>query len=566
MIVFACNFSHNGNVAVFYKNQLVEVIDEAIISQRKNSWGCWLALSLAKLRYGSPNVICIGTIGESGFDQNFFRDVGAIQAQLSSFIDSNTEICNFSMFHHLAHFLSCHYRFGKNPGIYDVVDNGGNRIEFSIWDNIEHPGMLTDTHTKYKIDEKNSISLLRKEYIAEHITYTGHHFKKILESSKYINNFLSTDYLFADNNTEVKILHNGGICSLWSGFESLFQYDSAGKLMATAAYAEKKEIHNWYNSNWELNSDYFCVAKPTTFSSLQGLSYRRLSNSFINDFDVLKEYMYTVQYYTNKYYEEFFKDTNYLSGGLGYNCVANGNHYTDIEFDPYAGDIGVGIGIGCIYYHSTGLYNNLEPYSLGKYPCYYDVPDVFEDEADLDEIVSMLTNNQLLAFFGGPYFELGPRALGRRSFIMQPTIESNKDLLNKVKSREWFRPVACCVLESEVKDWFHVKKNNMDQMNIAVKIKEDKKSLVPAIVHKDDTCRIQTVNDSDDFYLYNVLKKYYQKTGIPILCNTSFNIMGRPICYNINNALEILNTVDSLYAIVDTQNKKIKINENYNPK
>ena len=133
--------------------------------------------------------------------------------------------------------------------------------------------------------------------------------------------------------------------------------------------------------------------------------------------------------------------------------------------------------------------------------------------------------------------ELGPRALGNRSILCDPRIKNLKDLLNlKIKRRESFRPFAPAILKDYMNDWFD---DNFDSpyMMQVVPIKKNKLNIVPAVVHVDGTCRVQTVTNKNNEIFYNLIKKFYDHTSVPILLNTSFN-ENEPI---VNKPAEAIN-------------------------
>ena len=123
-----------------------------------------------------------------------------------------------------------------------------------------------------------------------------------------------------------------------------------------------------------------------------------------------------------------------------------------------------------------------------------------------------------------------------------------KDLINeKVKHRQWYRPFAPSMLREKVKDWFE-RDDNSPYMNIVLNFKEEMKSKVPAVVHKDGTARVQTVTEKDNSWYCNFLKKWEEKSGVPIILNTSFNDR-EPICETPEHAINcFLGTdIDYLY-------------------
>ena len=139
------------------------------------------------------------------------------------------------------------------------------------------------------------------------------------------------------------------------------------------------------------------------------------------------------------------------------------------------------------------------------------------------DVVDLLTkDNNVISVFGGGS-ESGRRALGNRSILADPRSPDMKDIINdKVKHRQWFRPFAPSILREDVSDWF-MRDVSSPYMTTVVKFKDDVKDKVPAVVHFDGTARLQTVSEGDNKWYYNFIKKFKEKTGVPLLLNTSFN-------------------------------------------
>jgi carbamoyltransferase len=133
--------------------------------------------------------------------------------------------------------------------------------------------------------------------------------------------------------------------------------------------------------------------------------------------------------------------------------------------------------------------------------------------------------------------EFGPRALGSRSILASPISSTMQARLNEVKDREDFRPVAPVVLEEDAPDWF-INAHSSPFMLFVYDVKPGKAGKIPAVRHVDGTARIQTVNKQQHALYYDLLKAFKKKTGVPVLINTSFNTLGKPIVCTPRDAIE----------------------------
>lgn len=157
-----------------------------------------------------------------------------------------------------------------------------------------------------------------------------------------------------------------------------------------------------------------------------------------------------------------------------------------------------------------------------------------------DVIVDYILNKKLGAIHQGKS-ECGPRALGNRSIIFDPRIPDGKKIVNTVKKREQFRPFAATVLEEESNKWFDmINLPSSPFMTFAVDILEDRKKQVPSIVHVDNTCRVQTINQKQNKIYYDLIKTFFDHTGVPMLLNTSFNLAGNPMVEDVSDAIKTL--------------------------
>lgn len=137
--------------------------------------------------------------------------------------------------------------------------------------------------------------------------------------------------------------------------------------------------------------------------------------------------------------------------------------------------------------------------------------------------------------------ESGPRALGNRSILFDPTFEDGKDFVNIVKRREYFRPFAGSILHEYAHEWFDMR--GMEQtphMMYAMNCQPGVAEKIPSIIHVDGTCRIQTVKREQNPHYYDLISEFHKESGMPILFNTSFNLGGEPLVETLDDAVRTL--------------------------
>ena len=160
----------------------------------------------------------------------------------------------------------------------------------------------------------------------------------------------------------------------------------------------------------------------------------------------------------------------------------------------------------------------------------------------ISDAVELLCDGKIIGWFDGGS-ELGPRALGQRSILCDPRRPDAKDTLNRrVKMREAFRPFAPAVLLEEAANWFELGDTASESpfMLRVCPVNRERKDEVPAIVHVDGTGRLQTLTRENNGRFYELVRQYHERTGVPILLNTSFNRMGQPIIETPADAIQCL--------------------------
>jgi carbamoyltransferase len=260
-----------------------------------------------------------------------------------------------------------------------------------------------------------------------------------------------------------------------------------------------------------------------------------------------------------------------MAGGVALNCVGNGillreGPFEDIWVQPSAGDAGAALGAALtIWHHYLDMprkANGKEDMQSGSYlgPHFtnekikkfldenkYSYKECKGEEL-YNEVSRKLENGEIIGWFQGR-MEFGPRSLGARSIIGDArNLDMQKKMNLKIKYRESFRPFAPSVLLEHVSEWFEHDKESPYMLMVAP-VKEEKRipmtdeqrdlfgidklniprSNIPAITHVDYSARIQTVDGKHNQRYYRLMKRFYEKTGCPVIVNTSFNVRGEPI-------------------------------------
>jgi carbamoyltransferase len=239
-----------------------------------------------------------------------------------------------------------------------------------------------------------------------------------------------------------------------------------------------------------------------------------------------------------------------LAGGVALNCVANSKLYThggfsNVWVQPAAGDAGTALGAALALAGEAG--EPIEPMPSAQLGRGFSDKEI---EATLREaalpyerpsnyaaaVGEALADDQLVGWFQGRA-EFGPRALGGRSLLADPRRIENLERLNTVKGREQFRPVAPMVLAERAGEIFSGGPVPSPYMLFVHDVADDWRAKIPAVTHVDATARIQTVDQSNPL-LHATISRFADRTGVPVIVNTSFNTSGRPMVDSPRDALE----------------------------
>ena len=268
----------------------------------------------------------------------------------------------------------------------------------------------------------------------------------------------------------------------------------------------------------------------------------------------------------NHVYEKFKIKNLCLGGGVALNGVANyrilkEGLFDNVHIPPSPGDAGSAVGAAqYLYYvyHKNSKdvsKNNTQliqenvyvgpSYSDGEIEKFLDSKNIsyesFDRESLLKKTAQLIADGNVVGWYQGK-MEWGPRALGNRSILADPRREDMKDILNrKIKHRESFRPFAPSILEEYASDYFDIDIPSPYMLMVAP-VKKPKE--IPAVTHVDGTGRLQTVSKESNLLYYDLIKEFYKITGVPVIINTSMNVMGEPIVNTPEQAYQMIVKTD----------------------
>lgn len=304
--------------------------------------------------------------------------------------------------------------------------------------------------------------------------------------------------------------------------------------------------------------------------------------------DILEEIVLKICKYSKKKYNI---DNLCLAGGVALNCVANGKIFSkkifkNVWIQPASGDSGGSIGSALAFWYmhlkknreiSTENVDYMKGSLLGPSYSSSEIENFLTnnnikyekfDYEEMAEIISTYMNEKKIIGLFYNKMEFGPRALGSRSIIADPRSEKMQSELNlRTKFRESFRPFAPAILKEYYNQWFEenyespymlfvskIKKEKMIKQKInsgTLEIINNKRSEIPAVTHVDFSARIQTVDKINNPFFYQIIDKFREKTGIPLVVNTSFNLKDEPIVCSPEDAYKCFMTNNIDYLVLE---------------
>lgn len=305
-----------------------------------------------------------------------------------------------------------------------------------------------------------------------------------------------------------------------------------GKTMGLAPYGGKnKRIMDFWGRYSGIVTDYSRFVRPGSYIPNESVPLDTFEAKAQAAFDVQEELEFGMLHLARHAKQVTGKQHLCITGGVGLNSVANwkivkSGLFEDVFINPAASDTGIALGCALYGYHEI---KGRPAFKFGPYlgPTYTAPELTLPRLGGLREAVKLLVENKIVSHFESRS-EMGPRALGHRSILMSPLVAENKNRLNsRVKHREEFRPFAPAVPLGREREYFDLDRPS-PYMLLVPEVRQDKRSVIPAVTHVDGTARVQTVTPECGMFA-SLIEEFGHQTGVPVLLNTSFNVAGEPI-------------------------------------
>lgn len=545
--VLGISASHNGAVCLLKGDEIVVAVQEERLSRRKRHriFGAQHCLALDYcFEYAGiqPRDLSLVVLCVQGRANAASQDL-----TLNPFLQvKENDIPTMIISHHMAHAASAFGTSGFSESAILVIDGIGSPDE------------------DLSEDERNVIINPMKDGWEIISLYSGSN-ATIMPLEKHVAE--GKKWLTTDRNCMPHFRSLGGIFS--AAAVQIFGGDlEAGKVMGLAPYGRPvyppSDFFEIVDGRFGFSDKVPSLFQHSERWPAQQQEYQDLACSVQNALEV------ALLYIAGNIHDLFPSSNFCYAGGVALNSVANERIIRESKFKnvyviPAAEDSGP--AIGAAYYglwQLTGkngrrrllhdavgrIYSaSAIEQAIAETPAV----EVVESRDVISDAANLVIDGKIVGWFQGRS-ELGPRALGQRSILCDPRRADGKEVLNsRVKHREAFRPFAPVILLEEAPEWFELDGINPESafMLRICMFKEEKKPIVPAVVHVDGTGRIQTVTKEANGPFYNLIRKFYERTGVPIILNTSFNINGMPIVETPQDALLCLLSTGIDYCVLE---------------
>ena len=530
MNILSVHYGHDSSACILKNGELVYYFKEERLTGKKRDNSPFLSIKKCLDNFDEEIECAIITSTE----RNNLLPV--IHKYLMTQLNEDLKVIDFTNNHHITHLGTSFFNSGFDESLVVIVDGRGSSYEDKV----------AECESVYLMSYENGLKPIIKNYFdASYMNFRklDENAYKKLKNKPYECNILG---------------YAGGIVNMYTTATLLIGQDmeEGGKVMGLSSYGEHIEdfpnifVDEDIDKYFDIFNNYFCNLPMPIYKGNEDKITKKITK---DNYKYYADYSYELQIQSQRavgdLIEKAIEKTNVkkvcISGGYGMNIVAN--HYylqrfPDVEFyfEPIADDTGGSIGAAKFYWFNNTKDKKVRPLKTTSFHGVpYDISQYKGIETSTEDVAKLLYENKSVAVYRG-LAEAGQRALGNRSILFNALNPDAKDIVNKIKKREWYRPFAAMVLEEDANIYFDMGRiKSSPFMTICFPVRKEYVDIIPGVTHVDNTCRIQTVS-KDDGYLYKLLNYFKKLSGHGILLNTSFNLAGEPLVETPEDAFRTL--------------------------
>jgi len=527
MRILAVNHTHDASVCLLHDGEVVFYSKEERFSRRKRDALPYRAVLEVERTVGLAGVDAVVLCSYNGIDDD------GVDADVKGYVFwgfinkfSRAPLTNLSDKHHLLHAANAFYASGFDSALAVIADGAGSTI------GLEGGAVAVEVESAYRCSYPAEFAPLYKSFLC---TAPDH---------RAVRDALAKRF---SSGTEI-VVRRYGVTNAYQAVtrhigENIIE---AGKTMGLAAYGKDSGLPRFFDGDRatdlvldinHLNAARIALPAIERVTEDNAAPYADLA------WRVQHETAERMEALIGRLVAQTGEPRVCISGGYGMNCVANYRYRRSLDLDlyadPLADDSGITIGgARLLHHHTTGDRRCRPLHSLYFSGHAYDFAG--GRPATAAEVVELILQGHVVALFQG-HAEAGARALGNRSILFDPRSVHGKDIVNRVKKREWYRPFAASVLAEQAHEWFDLAGMPASPfMTYTLDVLPHRRACIPAVTHVDGTCRAQTVSREQNARFYDLIAEFARRTGVPMLLNTSFNLAGEPLVESVDDALATL--------------------------
>lgn len=494
--ILAIHDSHNASVCEINNDKIIYFQEAERLDKWKRSTN-WEILLKKYANERFNEIVFVYAVGPKGYKNDYTEDTKQKIKDVFNFFNIKCDAFNIEKGHHFFHACSSFYNSGYDTSYCLVMDGWGLANE-------NHDAEITSLYyfNKNKYKKIFQVYSSPKEYVDGKTIYI---------------NTMSLGLLFEYG-------------------ANVFGYKEPGSVMGRSCFEQNFTPDSKFFKIYNTKFNHFVFTQTKVFNMTRE---EKLLGCYIiqrNAEDIILQYVNNI--IKNK------KRNLCVSGGVFQNTVINSKILDicpNLYVDPFADDSGISMGAALWKTNKNKFVKNkIDNLYLGDIPNYSVISELPKEklkDVSYKDVAKLISEKNIVAIYQGRN-ELGKRALGNRSFLYDPRDPNGRDVLNRLKNREWFRPTAGTVLHNHATKWFDLKsKKETPFMSYVFKVKNNR---VPGITHVDNTCRVQTLKINENFHYYNLINEFYKITDVPVLLNTSFNFAGEPLVNSVDDAIKTL--------------------------